>query len=72
MKRTITLEPIPGSVQFRAYCMWCGEPMRVPHKTYTLEDGEDRFIFDCGCGSKPPPAHTGLTPRMRHHLSKTQ
>ena len=57
---------ITGSIFLRAYCRNCGEPIRVHEK---CTEAEKRCIY-CW-GSHPPAPHTGLTPRQRHKLGKT-
>lgn len=63
-------QPIAGSQYVRAYCDYCGDPFRMhDHDFKAMQKSAARF--DCGCGEKPPPAHTGLTERLRIGCSKT-
>lgn len=62
-------EKIPGSHYFYARCRYCREAMRSDDAK-AARAGQ-AFCQDCD-GHQPPPAHTALTPRMRHKLSKTE
>jgi hypothetical protein len=58
-------DPIPGSKFFREFCIYCGEPIRVPAESVGM-------TVKCHLCDHPRPApHTGITPRQRHALSKT-
>jgi hypothetical protein len=61
-------DPIPISTLFRAFCHYCGEPMRVTEKA--LSDEEKHCCTDCE-GLNPTSAMS-LTKRQRHgkgHMS---
>lgn len=51
---------------YRAYCVVCGEPMRV---TYSTAFGEN-WCEDCG-GREIPPFMEGLTPSQKDCLYRT-
>ena len=67
-----TCYPIPGSKLWRAWCARCGAPMRTTETEARLimAGSELRYCEECS-PHRPPPAHTGLTPRQRHKLGKT-
>ena len=58
--------PIAGSTLFRAYCRRCGEAIRTGKEALEHE----KVCSDC-FAAHPPGAHTGLTPRQRHKIGKT-
>lgn len=65
---------IPGSKMVRVYCDECSGPMRIfPRGIDGVAEGGELVNFTCAdCRTGVLPAvHTGLTPRQRSKLGKT-
>jgi hypothetical protein len=59
---------IPGSRMVRAYCRWCGGPMRMYLEVFKVKRGE---CTDCVERCHPPARGTGQVPWQRYKRAMT-